>query len=281
MPLFSAKFGVVRPGEELVSLQEAADRLGVHYMTAYRHVRLGRLEAVKSGGQWQVPVRALTAAADVEERGTRGRPRVAVHRERLLGRLLADDERGAWSVVESALVAGLEPAEVHLALLGPAMRAVGDRWEAGELSVAGEHRATAIATRLVGRMSPHFSRPGRRRGTVVTGAVAGDTHVLPASLLSDVLRADQLAVVELGGDTPIESFVEAARSVDDLVGICLSFSVSGRDEVVRDTVAALRGLGPVLVGGPACEGPEHAASLGATATASDAAGVASLLGVAR
>ena len=31
----------------LLSLQEAADRLGVHYMTAYRYVRTGRLRAVQ------------------------------------------------------------------------------------------------------------------------------------------------------------------------------------------------------------------------------------------
>lgn len=267
----------MRPDDELVSLQEAADRLGVHYMTAYRHVRLGRLEAVKAGGQWKVPVRALTTTAPAEARGTRGRPRVAVHRERLLGRLLAGDERGAWSVVESALVSGLDPAEVHVRMLGPAMRTVGERWEAGELSVAGEHRATAIATRLVGRIGPRFSRPGRRRGTVVTGVVAGDHHSLPAVLLSDVLRAEQFTVLELGGDTPVESFREAASGVEDLVGICVSFAVGGRDDVVRDAVAALGGLGPVLVGGPGCEGPAHAEALGAAGTAPDGAGTAALL----
>ena len=32
------------------TLQEAADELGVHYMTAYRYVRLGLLDAAKVGG---------------------------------------------------------------------------------------------------------------------------------------------------------------------------------------------------------------------------------------
>ena len=38
----------------VLTLQEAADELGVHYMTAYRYVRLGVMEASKSGGVWQV-----------------------------------------------------------------------------------------------------------------------------------------------------------------------------------------------------------------------------------
>ena len=37
---------------ELIELREAAERLGVHYMTAYRHVRTGRLPAVQRGGRW-------------------------------------------------------------------------------------------------------------------------------------------------------------------------------------------------------------------------------------
>ena len=41
------------PGHEL-TLQEAADELGVHYMTAYRYVRLGMLEATKRGRSWVV-----------------------------------------------------------------------------------------------------------------------------------------------------------------------------------------------------------------------------------
>ncbi len=41
-------------GGEQLTLHEAADRLGVHYMTVYRHVRLGMLPARKVGGSWRV-----------------------------------------------------------------------------------------------------------------------------------------------------------------------------------------------------------------------------------
>ena len=37
-----------------VSLQEAADILGVHYMTAYRYVRTGRLPAQQVDNRWRV-----------------------------------------------------------------------------------------------------------------------------------------------------------------------------------------------------------------------------------
>ena len=40
--------------DDLLTLQEAADELKVHYMTAYRWVRKGELEAFKAGGRLRV-----------------------------------------------------------------------------------------------------------------------------------------------------------------------------------------------------------------------------------
>ena len=37
-----------------MSLREAASALGVHYMTAYRYVRTGRLPATSVDGEWRI-----------------------------------------------------------------------------------------------------------------------------------------------------------------------------------------------------------------------------------
>src|ERR1039458_143062 len=42
------------PRAKRIGLQAAADLLGVHYMTAYRYVRTGRLPAVRHQGVWSV-----------------------------------------------------------------------------------------------------------------------------------------------------------------------------------------------------------------------------------
>lgn len=261
-----------------MTLQEAADHLGVHYMTAYRHLRLGRLPAVKRDGRWRVSVadlEALSTRPAVRGRGTR-----RFDPARLADRLVAGDEPGAWAIVESLLVGGAEPADVHVHLLGPALAEVGDRWAAGRISVADEHRATAVAHRLLGRLGPRLRRAGRARGTVVVAGVSGDSHVLPGALLADVLRSAHFDVVELGADTPLPDLEAAGRAAGaSLRAVCLSFAVGGRDDDVAAVVSALRSslAVPVLVGGPACEGPAHAARLGADGTASDALGVVALL----
>ena len=43
-----------------ITLREAAQRLGVHYMTVYRYVRTGRLPASRAGVQWLIDSDDLT-----------------------------------------------------------------------------------------------------------------------------------------------------------------------------------------------------------------------------
>jgi excisionase family DNA binding protein len=260
-----------------LSLRAAADELGVHYMTVYRYVRTGRLPAVKVGGEWRVERADLEAAAQggpVVESGTRGR-----FRARLSDRLLAADEAGAWNVVESALASGAGPAEVYLRLLIPVMQDIGRRWEQGELSVLDEHQATAVATRLVGRLGPRFRHRGRRRGLVLVGAVAGDTHALAPALLADLVRDRGFDAVDLGADTPVESFAEAATGADGLVAVLVSCSTPTAVPAVAATVASLRAAGcgaPILAGGVAL-GPQAARRLGADGGGSTASEALDLL----
>jgi excisionase family DNA binding protein len=250
---------------ERITLQEAAERLAVHYMTAYRYVRTGRLPARQEGARWTV------ATADVEllrrhgGRRARGSGRPA-SKERLGDRLVAGDEAGAWSVIEAALGSGMDPAEVHLELLAPALRDIGDRWADGDLSVADEHRASTVAARLVGRLGPLFARRGRKRGTVVLGSVAGEAHALPSAMLADILRGARFEVVDLGANTPADSFAAAIRGVDRLVAVLLAATGPGHERAVAAAVRAVRAAcpgAPILVGGAAIEDGEAATRLGA------------------
>lgn len=257
-----------------LGLREAAEQLGVHYMTAYRYVRSGRLPAHKRGSEWQIDPADLAALVPGAEPGVPAAPTTgtarraprSVHRERLERRLLAGDEAGAWGVVEAAMAAGAAPSEVLTELLSPSLRSIGQRWADGELSIADEHRASAVAQRLIARMGPRFARRGRRRRTVVLGSVVGDRHSLPTAILGDLLRGVGLEVVDLGADCPAQSFVDAARWGDPpaAVGICVTAPEAA--SAVPDTVAVLRAAGvacPIVVGGGAVADLEHARALGA------------------
>ena len=251
----------------LLTLQEAADRLGVHYMTAYRYVRTGRLPATQSGAQW------LVEPSDVEElkHPTRRRPRGAGREaavDALALRLVAGDEAGSWKIVEGVLTSGAVPEDTLIDVIAAALRRIGDGWESGEFSVADEHRASGVATRLIGRLGPRFARRGRKRGSIVVGAVEGDDHGLPSAILADILRGRGFDVLDTGANTPAASFVDSARAASRLLAVVIASTTTGRDTALRRTVKLLRAAdinAPVLVGGAAVTTAEHAHDLGADA----------------
>ncbi len=261
-----------------VTLQEAADRLGVHYMTAYRYVRTGRLPAHRVGGQWQVDpadLRAVMASAGTPGRlaaEARGLSRTELCR-RLVDRLIAGDEAGSWALVETALARGATPEEVVVDVVGPAMRIVGERWQSGELTVDDEHRATSVALRLVGRLGPHFARRGVKRGTVVLGTPPGERHGLPTALATNVLRGRGYDVVDLGADVPVDAFAAAVSKVESPLTAAIGVTAGNHDRAVRAIVRAIHEntpAVPVLVGGAGVADAAHAARLGARWAGTDA-----------
>ena len=253
--------------DEGLTLHEAAAELGVHYMTAYRYVRLGQLDAVKRSGTWRVSRAELDRfraepAEEPAERAPRGRVDWG---QRMQSRLVAGDAGGAWSVIESALAAGSTPARVYTEVISPALVNIGERWAAGELDISVEHRATGIVQRIIGRLGPQFVRRGRSRGSVVIGAPSGERHGLVVSMLSDLVRAAGWEVSDIGADSPASSFVSAARETRS-AAVVVSVTHADSLESCRDTVLAIREAEPdmpVIVGGRGIASRAVAASVGA------------------
>lgn len=263
--------------ETYISLKSAAEKLDLHYMTVYRYVRTGRLPAVKVDGEWRV------RESDVDFLGADGPDRVPRPREEqrpaLEERMIAGDEAGSWQIIELALGSGADVEEIYLKLLIPAMRSIGDRWESEDISVLDEHQATAVATRIVARLGPMFRKRGRRRGVVIIGAPSGDPHALAPAFLADLLRGRRFEVLDLGGNTPAESFVELATKTDGVRAVAISATAPDNLDVVTDTVAAIRdacpGI-PILVGGHLISSREIAEQVGADDWAPDAVGALEL-----
>ncbi|HEY1278802.1 MAG TPA: B12-binding domain-containing protein [Acidimicrobiales bacterium] len=261
---------------ETMNLSEAAARLGVHYMTAYRYVRLGQLPATQSNGRWVVRRDAVdelrrTLASPPPAAVGSGRRRRGELSDRLLRFLREADEPGAWTVIERALATGYTPSELYLDLLAPALQTIGDQWANGEVKVDDEHKVTAVALRLVGRLGPRFVRRGRKRGTVVLGAAPGDPHALPVAMLADIVRGRGYRVVDLGGNVPVQSYVDAGTSAERILAVGVSVSDASCLGAAADVVQAVHErLGvPVLVGGPATD-EQTGAHVGSDGWAPDA-----------
>lgn len=232
-----------------MSLTEVAEDLGVHYMTAYRYVRLGMLPARKEGKSWAVDRSDLEAfrseAETPTERGS------APWDERLLARMLDGDEPGAWSVVEAAMASGVSVPDAYERLVVPALTTVGDLWETGEIGIQEEHVASNIASRIIARLSPRMARRGVRRGTVVIGSTQTELHSIATTIAADLLRHAGFDVVDLGVNLPAESFASAVVSADQPIAAAISVTSTGQGQSVLETADAIRSVSdvPILAGG--------------------------------
>jgi excisionase family DNA binding protein len=252
--------------ENRISLPQAAQRLGVHYMTAYRYVRTGQLPAIREGAKWSVDVADLGLARSSQDVTPPARHPPVERASRLVDRLVAGDGAGAWTIVEGAMSSGSDPATIYLELLTPALEAIGSGWSKGKVSIAQEHRASVVAAQIVGRLGPRFFRRGRSRGSVVIGLAPGEQHTLTATMFADLVRHAGFEPLNLGANTPSRSFVEAALGADRLIAVLVGATSNKHDETVRDVIRTLHGASvsvPILVGGRAIRDQAHAKHLGA------------------
>ncbi|MGH8912441.1 MAG: B12-binding domain-containing protein [Acidimicrobiia bacterium] len=254
---------------EFITLREAAERLGVHYMTVYRYVRLGLLAAHKDDRTWLIASRDL----DMFQHGNASDSSVPVSKrtapwdERLENRLLAGDQSGAWKVIEAALASGTTPLHVYSDMLVPALRSIGERWESGQIGVDREHQASVMVARIIGRLGPRFSTRGRRKGAVVLAAPPGERHGLGLAMAGDALRGGGYTAVDLGPDTPVEALESAISRTEQLRAVCLGIINPSSLEAARDMVRAARRhldrASPVILGGGAVASDSQARELGA------------------
>ena len=258
-----------------LTLHEAADRLGVHYMTVYRRVRLGMLPAHKVGGTWRIDPADLVVARVSEAdghaaRGPRGRR--APWPDRLRERMLAGDAAGSWQVVEAAMASGVEPVDVYVEILAPALYGIGSGWQAGTIPIEREHLASSVAAAIVGRMGPRFRRRGRHLGSVIIAMPVGERHGLGAAMLADIVADAGYEVLNVGPDTPPASLASAIRSRDDLRAVVVSVVDAARLPAGARLIAAARSANrhvPVIAGGFAVPDLQTATRIGADSWTAD------------
>ncbi len=270
-----------RPAE--MNLKQAAASLGVHYMTAYRYVRTGRLRARRVGTEWVVypeDLRAFSAEREASGSSEREASGAVVDevdpgadwRDRLRRTLVTGDETAAWRVLEQALAAGHRPVDCYLELLVGAIDDITGRSTLPIGPVAAEYLATATAARLVARLGARFRRPGRSRGTVVFGAALGEHHTLAISVVADLVRLEGFSCLELGANVPPEAFAGAAAGASRLVAVGIGVTTPTNLDAVRQTVDAVHAVDPaipVVLGGQAAAELATSGLTGADAWAAD------------
>lgn len=128
--------------------------------------------------------------------------------ERALELARAVDAPGLESVLRrSAAVLGVP---IFLdGLVAPLLRRMGEEWEAGRLTVAQEHLATAIIQRVLEGII-HFMVAPHGAPTLLLATLAGDQHKMGALLAATAAAAEGWRVTYLGPGLPAVEIATAA-----------------------------------------------------------------------
>jgi MerR family transcriptional regulator, light-induced transcriptional regulator len=237
-----------------MQLRDAAEALGVHYQTAYAWVRQGVLPARKTGRGYDVSESDVSALAARRASGTAPQAHIrvrdwAAQADRLYAAVTAGDETLARHVF-ARLARGVPLTELCERVIAPALYRIGENWAKGEVTIAAEHRASAICERLIAART--HQPQGRPRGIAVVATPPGERHGLPALMATTCLREDRWLVHHLAADLPVaEVTALAAQARAGLVVLSSATTEAARRG--REAADDITGTAPrlhVLTGQP-------------------------------
>jgi DNA-binding transcriptional MerR regulator len=214
-------------------LYSDADELRVRRMQGHLQQGMSAAEAAQA---------ALAGSTSPEDAATTSLGESAKELQDALERY---DEQAANAVLDRTLSTfGTET--VLAEIVTTVLHALGERWAAGELTVAHEHFASNL---LRGRLLGIARGWGRGSGPLALLACPpGEWHDLPLVLFGIALRAAGWRIVLLGADTPISTIERVVEDISPAV-VVLAATMPGSLQAVEHEVAGLAARLPVAVGG--------------------------------
>jgi DNA-binding transcriptional MerR regulator len=216
-------------------LQPTRTAGGFRLYSAADEARVQRMQGLVSGG-----LAAAQAARLVLSGGEPARPTVPASATTL------EDATGALTAALDRLFAAYTVETVLQEVILPYLHSLGERWEAGEVSVAQEHFASNL---LRGRLLGLAQGWGQGRGPgAILACVPGEQHELGLLAFGVALHRRGWRITYLGTDSPIGPVADIAPSLAPTVVVLLSMTKEGFLDHARE-IEQLATQVPVVIAG--------------------------------
>ncbi len=144
------------------------------------------------------------------------------------------------AIVKDALNSGISSEEILDSMIS-ALDEVGDKFQNNDIYVPEMLTSAKTMEKGVAVLRPFFTSPGDvKTGKVIIGTVAGDLHDIGKNLVSIMMEASGLEVIDLGIDVPAEEFIKALKQHPDCEIIALSALLTYTLDSLRETVEIIR-----------------------------------------
>lgn len=264
VPLLRAwerRYGVIRPArttagyrlydepaiERIRAMRDLVDA-GWAPSEAARHLE-SRSEATDASGS--------AALARDDEAAARTAEQPASLARSFVDAAAALDERRVELLLDDLFAGGSFERVVDDRLM-PVLRALGDGWAAGLVTVAAEHAASNAVLR---RLAAAFAAAGEGDvdRPVLVGLPPGSRHEIGVLAFAAAVRRRGIGVVYLGADVPTDSWIDAvgrAHAGGVVIGVAIEPDQAPATEVITAVQRADTGV-LVAVGGGAADAVAH------------------------
>ncbi len=172
---------------------------------------------------------------------------------------------------------------LYVDLIEPSQYRIGELWEGGKISVAGEHLATATNSYVASTCYAPLARATSGGPRAMIACTPEEMHELGPRMLADLLECDGWDVDFYGTSMPVRDLIGAIRERKPrFVGLSVAL-VMHLGSAKRTITAIREALGsetpPIVVGGNAFRGGEDLwRQVGADLYAKDASEAVQMLG---
>lgn len=178
--------------------------------------------------------------------------------EEFLKALLGGDQ-GACLTMAEELVRDADTLKVfYLKVVAPCLYKVGALWQSKSITIADEHLASSIVSRVMVALYMKLSVVRPDKGRVIVTASVNEFHEIGSRMFADFLEMDGWDVVYLGADMPTEDLL-SLLAMEKPFALCVSVAMSFNVDKVLELVSFIRGdeqFGDlrIVVGGYALQG---------------------------
>ena len=186
--------------------------------------------------------------------------------------IVQGDRDGIEVFVRKGLGEGIEPREIFLKIMTPAIRHLGDLFAERKKFIPHLVASAETMKRGVDILVPFMEKDGamEKKGTIIMATVKGDIHDLGKNICSMMLKNFGFEVIDLGKNVPAEDILSTAEKYHaDIIGLsALMTTTMMQMKIVRDAVRD-RGLPYRIMIGGAVTTRRFADEIGADGYAKD------------
>ncbi len=197
--------------------------------------------------------------------------------KKIFDAIVEGDRDGIVTYVKKGLEEGMEPGDIFLNIMTPAIRRLGDLFAERKKFIPHLVASAEAMKRGVDVLIPFMEKKGsiEKKGTIIMATVKGDIHDLGKNICCMMLRNFGFEVVDLGKNVSCEDIIEATeRYHADIIGLsALMTTTMMQMKVVRDAVHE-RGLPCRIMIGGAVTTQKFADEIGVDGYARDVGDVA-------